>query len=237
MKNLTNENLISSEILFDFNSIIKKLNLTNLEFSYEPFVYGFKLNPEEIYLVIDYESSGNYLIKILDNRNSAQVIKGFKLGKNITNSKMIAPNPFVSIRDNNSIKYFKLIKSNNNEKDNLITEQSFINKTNNLPYIPKIHHKANHNENIIKIMDKLIEMHFKNNTYNNSNNHLNNQTINSVKSINLNEIIPRKSSGNINLNEINPINNNQPSKNKNSINYQEIIKIQKWKNELYSMLF
>lgn len=231
MKNLLNENLLSSEILYDFNSVIKKLNLTNSSFSYEPFNLGFNLNPEEIYLIIDYESSGNYLVKILDNRNSAQVIKGFKFGKNITDSKIIAPNPFTSIGDNNSIKYFKLIKSNNNS----ISEQIFINKTNFHCCNPTIiRHKFSHNENIIKTMDKLIELHFKNNTFKNSiDNLIKNQSNTPEKVINLNEIIPRGSSENVNLNEVNPIDN----KNRKPIDYQEIIKMQKWKNELYSMLF
>lgn len=230
MKNLLNENSISSEILYDFNSVIKKLNLTNSSFSYEPFNLGFNLNPEEIYLIIDYESSGNYLIKILDNKNSAQVIKGFKFGRNITNSKIIAPNPFTFIEENNSIKYFKLIESNNNS----ISEQIVINNTKFHCCNPTIiRHKFNHNENIIKTMDKLIELHFKNNTSKYPiDNLIKNQSNTSEKLINLNEIIPKNSSESINLNEVNPIKN----KNEKPIDYQEIIKMQKWKNELYSML-
>ena len=235
MKNLLNENSISSEILYDFNSVIKKLNLTNSSFSYEPFNLGFNLNPEEIYLIIDYESSGNYLVKILDNRNSAQVIKGFKFGKNITDSKIIAPNPFTSIGDNNSIKYFKLIKSNNKSNNDSTSEPVFTNKTNFHCCNPTIiRHKFNHNENIIKTMDKLIELHFKNNTSKYPiDNLIKNQSNTSEKLINLNEIIPKNSSESINLNEVNPIKN----KNEKPIDYQEIIKMEKWKNELYSMLF
>ena len=232
MKNLINENLIDSTLLFDFNSIIKKLELSESIFAYEPFNLGFNLNPEEIYLVIDYEFYGNYLIKILDNHCSALVLKGYKLGNNISNSKIIARNPSSSIEEINSIKYFKLVKSN--IQVNFINDDNLnIRKSPSKSYTAKdyylysgtpLHTNSNHNEKILKIMDRLIEMHF-NNSYSKKSP---SESVNSTL-INLNEILLKINNSGKSLNEV--------SVPKQTNNYEELMKMKKWKNELYSMLF
>ena len=232
MKNLTNENQISSLILYDFKNAIKNLNLYNSIFSYEAFSLGFKLNPKEIYLVIDYEFSGSYLIEILDDKNTALVIKGFKLGKDISNTKIIARNPLITIIEENGLKYFKLIQTN--PQDKKLSANSNTLKS-SLPYIecPKLNINPNHERNIEKIMNKLIEMHFGNNL---SDNHINSLNFNNpnIKSKYhmLNEVIPLNNyNQKVNLNEISSIENNQKT------DSQEFIKMQKWKNEIYSILF
>lgn len=258
MTNLVNKHLVSSTVLSDFNSIIKKLNLIDYLFSYEPFNLGFKLKPEEIYLVIDYEFCGNYLIKILDNRNTAQVLKGFKLGKNISNSKIIARNPLTSIGEENSIKYFKLIKINSLHQKNSIKEHIVVSHptTNPINYFssnnfnnslsincPRINSKSNHERNIQKIMNTLLEMHFGNKSgisIKNNTKPPNSERLSKIKP--LNEIIPlnklnrlNTSNKEINLNEISFPNKTDIQKNK--IDFQKVIELQKWKDEVYSILF
>ena len=99
-------------------------------------------------------------------------------------------------------------KNKKEKNSNSLNSQVSINTCSKLNVNP------NKEQNIEKIMNVLLEKHF-------------------GKKSEFNINFKKQPSKTINLNEILPVNNS----NLNKINYQKIIEIKKWQDELYSIIF
>lgn len=208
--------MINKNILWlDVKDAAKKLELTDREFvETNDHISGNQ------YLMINYQKCTIAIIDCLTS-SSGKVIKGIQHGQKLK------PGTIIPIGNQYFDECFCFTISGNKIFSDEIIQKPTINQSLNvadsIDIIPKLKIKANHNENIEKIIQKLKESRNKT---------ISNKSINHDQSINLNEVItPLNTHQNTqscsrNLNETVTINQNK-------INLNKL----KWQDELYSILF